>query len=290
MQIEGMVRGLPVRHLQPGMTGKVRVRKTARVRKEMQMFRRSRKHVLDWVSMEQGDFLGSLNDIIETTGARVTAQDRWMPRGLSHSEEARLDDLDDGWLAPEVRHEIAGWWLVHPERANTPNWDLLATCSFGNRLGLVLVEAKAHGNELKLDGKSLRADASLNSRENHAQIGAAIEEARQGLNTPAWNGFQITRDSHYQLANRMAFAWKLASLGVPTVLMYLGFVGDTGIPSAERPFMSEDEWTTAISAYAKGVLPDDYVSLALRDQAAMLFGGVPFAFVIRSRPILSPTT
>ena len=33
----------------------------------------------------------------------------------------------------------------------------------------------------------------------------------------------ISHESHYQLANRLAFACKITSLGIPTVLVYLGF-------------------------------------------------------------------
>lgn len=253
------------------------------------MFGRSRKHVLDWVSMDQVDFLESLNDILEPTDVRVTPEDRWMPRGFSESEEARIGDLDNGWIAPEIRNAIADWWLIHRERANTPNWDLLATCRVGDRRGLVMVEAKAHRNELKCAGKSLGANASQKSRENHSRIGAAIQEARYGLNSVPWSGFQITRDSNYQLANRIAFGWKLATLGVPTVLVYLGFLGDTGIPDTERPFMSADEWISAMTEYANNVLPDDYVKLAIEDQAIVLCGGVSFTFVVRSRFIASPT-
>lgn len=34
----------------------------------------------------------------------------------------------------------------------------------------------------------------------------------------------ISRDSRYQKSNRFAWACKLAGLGLPVVLMYLGFV------------------------------------------------------------------
>jgi hypothetical protein len=37
----------------------------------------------------------------------------------------------------------------------------------------------------------------------------------------------LTADSHYQLANRLASAYKVASAGIPVVLLYLGFTGDT---------------------------------------------------------------
>jgi len=40
---------------------------------------------------------------------------------------------------------------------------------------------------------------------------------------PRWK-WQLSRDSLYQLANRFAWAWKIASLGVPVALVYLGFI------------------------------------------------------------------
>ena len=251
-------------------------------------YRRSRKHVLDWLQSGVDEFLSSLNDLIDVAGARVTPDDLWMPRGFSEPQEARLDGLDDRWLPSDVREVIANWWLEHPEGANTPNWDLLATCTIRGQRGLVLVEAKAHGNELKTEGKPLKRDASQNSRDNHARINAAIREACDALND-VQEGFAISRGSHYQLSNRIAFGWRLASLGVPAVLLYLGFVGDTGIRDSERPFMKPEEWTESMVAYGKGILPDGYVALAARDQAVLEIGCTPFALVVRSRHILSPT-
>lgn len=55
----------------------------------------------------------------------------------------------------------------------------------------------------------------------------------------------ISRDSHYQFANRLGFAWKLASIGVPTVLVYLGFTGDDGIIDRGEPLRDADHWRTA---------------------------------------------
>ena len=129
-------------------------------------YRRSGKHALDWLHAGEVEFLLSLNALVETTGVRVTPDDLRMPRGFSEPEEARLDDLDERWLCAEYREAIANWWLAHAQGANTPNWDLLSTCTYGNRRGLVLVEAKAHANELKTEGKSLNRNASQNSKDN----------------------------------------------------------------------------------------------------------------------------
>jgi len=86
---------------------------------------------------------------------------------------------------------------------------------------------------------------------------AAIEEACRGWWTVD-KGVSVSRDSHYQLVNRLAFAWKLATLGIPIVLVYLvylGFTGDEGIRDAGVPFADPTEWNRAFAHYAAGVLP-----------------------------------
>ena len=56
----------------------------------------------------------------------------------------------------------------------------------------------------------------------------AIQEASDALSRHA-AGVKISSDSWYQFSNRVSFAWKLASHGIPTALIYLGFLGDKGI-------------------------------------------------------------
>ena len=141
----------------------------------------------------------------------VTETDFWMPCGRpvwtdgrwnrKPAAEARLD-RDAGFLAPKLRQQLRDWWLAVPKGANTPNWDLAATCRIEGRKGLLLVEAKAHVNELSDAGKS--KPARENSRRNHKRIGSAIEEARTGLALVSGGSWGISRDRCYQLSNRFA--------------------------------------------------------------------------------------
>ncbi len=55
-------------------------------------------------------------------------------------------------------------------------------------------------------------DASGAGGENRRQIELALAEAEQGLNS-AIPGLALAADSKYQLSNRFAWAWKVASLG-----------------------------------------------------------------------------
>ena len=127
------------------------------------MYRGSRKHVLDWTEKES--FLAELADLVSPVPVSFTQHCQFMPCGKALADEARLESFGPSWLPEsDVWHKIQDWWLVHKARANTPNWDIAATCEIEGRPGLVLVEAKANWPELKTDGKPLRQDASIKSR------------------------------------------------------------------------------------------------------------------------------
>lgn len=219
-------------------------------------YRGSRKHVLDWV--ERSDFANQLSQLIKSTRATVKSSDIWMPKGHNYPEEARLEKLGPRIFNNIDWQALQDWWLVYPGGANTPNWDLASTCTIEGQRGLVLIEAKAHTQELKRDGKRLKANASFNSQRNHERIGSAIKEASEVL-ARIIPGVNISRDTHYQLANRIAFSWKIASLGVPLVLVYLGFLGDESISDIGEPFGDDEHWQKLMRAYTSKCIPKDFI-------------------------------
>ena len=59
-------------------------------------------------------------------------------------------------VQPEIHRKLTDWWLsVQQGSMTTPNWDIASTCTVQGKPGLLLVEAKAHANELDLKGKRL---------------------------------------------------------------------------------------------------------------------------------------
>ena len=129
-----------------------------------------------------------------------------------------------------------------------------------------------------LADKSLSSDALMVSCKqklsNHEKIGKAISEAKEVL-LDHCNNIAISRDSHYQLSNRIAYTWKLASIGIPTILLYLGFTED---PAWKDQFKSDQMWNKTIQSYfsnvkAKGLLDKKHIVLA---------NGVPAYFIADS--------
>jgi len=216
----------------------------------------SRMHVLDWIDGRSGDFTKSLNSLLAPSGAIVLPGMDMMPRGHGDPTEARLCRPCEPLLPRSTSLKLRAWWLaVDKPTANDPNWDLVTTAMYpGDRPGLVLVEAKAHVSELANERFGKRVTSSTNSL-NHARIGEAISEARDGLSgTEA--GVGISRDKCYQLSNRVAFAWKLASEGMPIVLIYLRFAGDDMIAGPEGLIRNGAHWRELMRSHANGIIPD----------------------------------
>jgi len=242
------------------------------------LYRGSRKHVLDWTG--RPSFLEDLAALLAPVPIAFPADALFMPRGVDSPDEARLERfgpqlIDDGSLWTDLED----WWLCHKAGANTPNWDVAAGCMLEGVPGILLVEAKANWPELGTGGKLLSSDSSARSRDNHERIGAAIDEASRGWQSVGAD-VSITRDTHYQLANRLAFTWRLASLGIPTVLLYLGFTGDAGIGDAGAPFVDDDDWQRAFAEYARDAWPVELLGRRLDVE------GTPAWVVSRSRPVL----
>jgi hypothetical protein len=104
--------------------------------------------------------------------------DRWMPRGFADPKEAKLGEAP-AFLSSEQRQAVTAWWLAVREHANTPNWDIASTATINGIKGLLLVEAKAHGSELRADGK-----INKGRPENHVRIQAACRDASAALCRP----------------------------------------------------------------------------------------------------------
>ena len=118
-----------------------------------------RCHLLtDGTSQEVADRLTPL----AAPFASVSPADRWMPNGFKKLEEAQLHRAPQ-LLDPALGDQLRSWWLEPASiRAKTPNIDIASTCQIDGVPGLLLVEAKAHDEELKREaaGRRLKVDKS----------------------------------------------------------------------------------------------------------------------------------
>lgn len=207
-------------------------------------FKGSRLRCMIATSLADREVVAFLNSVVQPH-AHVTVQDTWQPRGFLEGGEARLGEFVK-FLSAGQREDLTVWWLAVRERANTPNWDIVSTCRVDGQPGLILVEAKAHAAELHRDGKSPGNAA------NDERIQLAISEANDALGG-AMAGWRLCTGNNYQLCNRFAWAWKVASLGVPVILVYLGFLDADEM--GDGAFRTGDDWRSCLLEHAEGTVP-----------------------------------
>jgi hypothetical protein len=191
----------------------------------------------------------------------------YFPKGPQSPDEAKLGETAC-LLDAERRKAVTSWWLAVRRAANTPNWDIAARCLILGTPGLILVEAKAHHNEFDSGRFGATNPFSIES------IRGAIGEANGWLNasSPGWN---LSAHSHYQLSNRFAWSWKLASIGVPAILVYLGFLNAEEM-KPDKLFLTDTDWHEAVKEHSRGVVPEEAWGRAIE------VNGTPFLPLIRS--------
>lgn len=220
---------------------------------------------------DAGTVAQRLTDIVGRCDVRVAPDDQWQPKGKMHVREAQLDKtLESGGtlLSGRTRQQLREWWLaVGRSRARTPNWDIASTCTVSGTTGVLLVEAKAHKHELSNRDKCGAAG------DNRAKIDHALVEATASLRNVTGGAWQLSSEHHYQLSNRFAWSWKIASLGVSVVLLYLGFLKARDMSGPL--FQSEADWRAALMEYGRGVVDETCWETTLDVQ------GTPLLLLVR---------
>jgi hypothetical protein len=187
--------------------------------------------------------------------ASVQDSDCWMPEGFVKTAESELHSA--GRLIPDdsVRSRLGEWWFaVRRGQQKAPSFDIASTCSVDGKPGLLLVEAKAHDQELRKEEAGKRLERR-SSRVNHERIGSAVCAANLALRDCTGYKWNLSRDSHYQMSNRFAWACKLTELGYAVVLVYLGFLRADDVSDLGQPFASRDEWINAVIAHSEPLFP-----------------------------------
>jgi hypothetical protein len=190
--------------------------------------------------------------------ANVAPTDRWMPQGFEDTDEATLPEAER-LLPANVRLELKQWWLVAASNnARTPNWDIASTCTIEGKVGIVLIEAKAHDQELikeETGRTNVEAPVSGNARRNLLRIDWAIRDASAALTEDTGLVWALSRDWNYQMSNRFAWTWKLADLGIPVVLVYLGFLNASEMSDRGKPFAAAADWQNLVERHSQALFP-----------------------------------
>jgi len=169
----------------------------------------------------------------------------YYPKGLINPREIELDkEMMPVGGSIEYSNKLNNWWL-HEKNRKTPTWDLVCKAEIEGCPGLILIEAKAHISELlrKRDKTGAKKDSP-----NYIKIENALSEVSTAYN------YSLSADNHYQLSNRIAWSIKLASMGIPVVLLYLGFI-DTKEMDDKKSDLIKDlrQWKKIVGDFSEEI-------------------------------------
>jgi hypothetical protein len=144
---------------------------------------------------------------------RTEAVEWHSPRKTDDWAEYRDADFLDVVGKAALKGLLEKFW---PEQG--PQWDALG--SVGDKV--FLVEAKAHVSELK-------SSCSAKSKRSRDLIVQSVTETKDAMGIPHENDWLT---GYYQYANRLAHLHFLRQHGVDAYLIFVYFVGETGMPGA----------------------------------------------------------
>jgi len=153
---------------------------------------------------------------------------------------------------------VDAWKQFWPQGGTSMNWDAAGYTTVNNRNQYILVEAKAHTEEIKSDcgadpGKSMK------------HIDKAFTYTKDWLGITSTNDWKKT---YYQMANRLAMIHFLAYHDIPAKLVNIYFCGD------KNPSPYNGATCPSDANGWKNALNDQYEYLglteAMRDKAGMV--------------------
>jgi len=213
----------------------------------MNEFKGSQGAILELISYE--DFFVQLKDIIGDNTIEFSDKEKYLPESIMSPKEAELKDFLKNTEWENLTDPIINWWLdIIKPNTRTPNWDFISTCTINGKKGLLLVEAKAHSKEIKENDR-----CGSKNESNQNKIETAINQAKDNINMNNSFSISISRDKCYQLSNRIAHAWWLASQGVPVILLYLGFLNCDEMKENGNIFKDDLEWQECFKNYSSKV-------------------------------------
>jgi hypothetical protein len=187
-------------------------------------------------------------ETVEKLGIKFPEEFEYYPKGFINPTEIQLDKRAIGvGGSTDYCASLNKWWLK--KNAKTPTWDLVCNAEIGGPPGLILVEAKAHKGELINKSDKLGAEKGS---QNYIKIAGALDEFREPY------GYKLKYEECYQMSNRIAWGIKLASIGIPVVLIYLGFEHATEMEKEDTQINNLRGWISMVKECSKIIDFDDW--------------------------------
>ncbi|MBN2356916.1 hypothetical protein JXO59_12445 [candidate division KSB1 bacterium] len=191
-------------------------------------------HLLRWMGRHRSVFDKRLLDSI---GFAPGASIEWLDFDFNPNNDwpdAELKGLEflQGDEYRDLQKKWAEFW---PLGGGIHNWDAVGWVHANGKKELLLVEAKAHTDEIM-------SDCGAANPKSIDKITNAFSQAKAGLHVPSEKDWTT---KYYQFANRIATIYFLNQQGINARLMFIYFLGDK-VQGKNCP-KTKQEWQQALS-------------------------------------------
>jgi hypothetical protein len=201
-------------------------------------------HLLRWLGYHRRELSGRVASSVGADAVEWLDLEPYLKSRNAFDRDPEWVNLD---FLPPGDPARAAWARTWPRAGGRvgPHWDAVGRARFGSRTEWLLVEAKAHVDEVC-------SDCGATSPGSLARIDAALADAGP------WFGVADTSPwsrGHYQLANRLTLLHVMNTNGAAARLVFLYFCGDDATRYGSKVECPPDAagWRTTLDAMHRHV-------------------------------------
>ena len=202
-------------------------------------------HLLRYLGYHRNGLNRAVLDAIRKADGSDGGTINWRDSLFSFSakRQALYDDCEWGGVEFIWDADVTQLWNQYwPVRGTSPQWDAVGKLVSGESEDWLLVEAKAHLDEMESPWHAKNAESQAMIRSAMAETAKVVTHG--GVPTDAW------LNKFYQYANRLAvlnFLDQTCSPPIPARLIFIYFYGDL-MPNHEKCPQTQDEWEDHLHA------------------------------------------
>lgn len=195
-------------------------------------------HLLRWMGRHRNEFDIRIKQLLGVDNASWIDFDFERGKTIPDKELKGISFLKN---EPAYDSILTAWQDEWPQTGNSMNWDLIGYTDENKEKTWLLIEAKAHIDELK--------QSSGASKDSLVKIKEALNRAANyyGIDVSIKNPWT---KKYYQLANRIYILNLLERMGFKAKLINIYFIGDMSSKDRRSP-QSEKEWLPEIEKMKK---------------------------------------
>ena len=208
-------------------------------------------HLLRWIGRHRNEFDRKINEHLKIDNVK------WLD--FEFDKNKSFPDIPDkelkgiSFLKDEL--VINNWKKEWPQTGNVMNWDLVGFTIDNNIKTWLLVEAKAHIEELS-------QSCGATNDESKEKITNTLKNTAENLSI---NFNSNWLEKYYQLANRIYILDLLRRHNIYVKLINIYFIGDMKCNNRKSP-QSKDEWLNSINEMKECIgIKDKQSSLGIYD-------------------------